>query len=527
MRTIIYARFSSHLQNTRSIEDQVSMCRERAEREGWTVVDVFADYATSGAAGIADDQRPGLNALLAMVDAGGVDQVLAESTDRIARHQGDSFAIRERLQYAGARLFTLMDGVVDDITGTIKGLMDARFRKDLGARIKRGQRGMVEQGRAPAGIAYGYRRVSKFDSNGDPIRGLREIDPDQAEIVRRIFREAAAGMSAQRIAERLNAEGVAPPRGAHWRETTIRGDRKRQNGIIHNRLYVGELIVNRTSKVTNPATRRTVIRPNPENEWVIRPVPDMRIVDQDTWDAVIVYQDARKYVPREAQRRGKFLLSGLGRCGVCGGNWIRTDRDFWGCGARKDGRGCTNSRTIRNDNYEARVLAHLNEQLLDPDVVSAYVRAYHHERQRLHAETARQRAGLERKLADANAKIERLVRAITEGLGNFGEIKSAMEKAKASRDAAAAQLATVDAVPILALHPGIADEYRRNVEALGAALRDHDAASVEAVPRLRALIAHVVISPTATQRGVEIEVVRRLDEALRLAGVDSIRMDVA
>jgi hypothetical protein len=154
--------------------------------------------------------------------------------------------------------------------------------------------------------------------------------------------------------------------------------------------------------------------------------------------------------------------------------------------------------------------------------VSAYVRAYHHERQRLHAETARQRAGLERKLADANAKIERLVRAITEGLGNFGEIKSAMEKAKAARDDAAAQLATVDAVSVLALHPGIADEYRRNVEALGDALRNHDAASVEAVPRLRALIAHVVITPTSTLRGVEIEVVRRLDEALKLAGANAL-----
>ncbi|MGN5376092.1 recombinase family protein [Sphingomonas hankookensis] len=51
MRTVIYARFSSQLQNSRSIEDQIAICRERADCEGWTVVEVFTDYAISGAAG--------------------------------------------------------------------------------------------------------------------------------------------------------------------------------------------------------------------------------------------------------------------------------------------------------------------------------------------------------------------------------------------------------------------------------------------------------------------------------------------
>jgi DNA invertase Pin-like site-specific DNA recombinase len=137
MRTVLYARFSSTLQNSRSIEDQVALLRERCERENWEVVDVFTDYAISGAAGIDENARPGLNALLQRVEAGGIDQVLAEATDRIARHQGDAFAIRERIVYAGARLFTLSDGEVTEITAAFKGLMDAQFRKELGAKIKR------------------------------------------------------------------------------------------------------------------------------------------------------------------------------------------------------------------------------------------------------------------------------------------------------------------------------------------------------------------------------------------------------
>jgi hypothetical protein len=58
MRTVLYARFSSTLQNSRSIEDQVALLRERCERENWEVVDVFTDYAISGAAGI--DENAGL-----------------------------------------------------------------------------------------------------------------------------------------------------------------------------------------------------------------------------------------------------------------------------------------------------------------------------------------------------------------------------------------------------------------------------------------------------------------------------------
>ena len=73
MRTVIYARFSSTLQNSRSIEDQVSICRERATREGWEVVDVFTDYAISGAAGISEAINAGTQARDALLRRGVVE----------------------------------------------------------------------------------------------------------------------------------------------------------------------------------------------------------------------------------------------------------------------------------------------------------------------------------------------------------------------------------------------------------------------------------------------------------------------
>jgi site-specific DNA recombinase len=520
MRTVIYARFSSALQNSRSIEDQVAVCRERAAREGWEVVDVFTDYAISGAAGIDGDARPGLNALLARVEAGGVDQVLAEATDRLARHQGDAFAIRERLTYAGARLFTLSDGVVTEITATFRGLMDAQFRKDLGAKIKRGQRGSVAQGRAPAGLAYGYRKAPMIDAKGELVRGLRAIDDDQADVVRRIFAEYVAGQSPRAIAEGLNRDGIPGPSGGIWRATTISGDRVRKNGMLQNQLYAGRLVHNRTSKIIEPQSRRVRIRANPESEWLHEPVPALRIIDDTLFEAAQAYRQRADGQRPERSRRPKHMLSGLAVCGVCGNGWTVIGLNRWGCGTHRDGghSACSNNRTITTSRMETRVLAGLQGQMLDPALIEIYVREYHLDYARRSKELAREADKLKRRHAEATAKVERLVEAVANGGEEFVEIRAVLSKARADRDALAAALGQIEQLPVVALHPAVIADYRAQVAKLNAALAENPAARLEAIPRLRALIDSVIITPDETKaRGVAINVTGRLQSMLALA----------
>jgi site-specific DNA recombinase len=528
MKTVVYARFSSTLQNARSIEDQVALCRERCDREGWEVLDVFTDFAISGAAGIGENDRPGLNALLARVEAGGVDQVLAEATDRIARHQGDAFTIRERITFAGARLFTLSDGVVTDITATFRGLMDAQFRKDLGAKVKRGQRGTISQKRSAAGIAYGYRKANRLDERGELIRGLREIDDDPAEVVRRIFSEYAAGFSPRQIAERLNADGVPavqPRSGSNsfWRASTLYGDRKRKNGILQNQLYIGKLVFNRTRKIVDPRTRKALIRPNPESEWQVEDVPELQIVDLSLWEAV---QDVLGMVQTrkpEASRRPKHMLSGIARCGVCGGAWTvrQTNRwgvSSWGCSRHREGgtSACSNNRIISVRIMEARVLHGLQQHMLDPDLIEIYVREYHLEHARRSKELARDSERLKKRHREAVAKVERLVLAVADGADEFVEIREVLGKARADRDGLASQLEQIEQLPVVALHPTIIADYRAQVAKLNAALAENPEARLEAIPKLRALIDSVLISP-ADDKGVSIEVTGRLNSMLALA----------
>jgi site-specific DNA recombinase len=524
VRTVLYARFSSHLQNSRSIEDQVALLRERCVREGWEIVGEFNDYAISGAAGIDEAGRPGLNAMLARVEQGGVDQVLAEATDRIARHQGDAFAIRERVTFAGARIFTLSDGEVSDITATFRGLMDAQFRKDLAAKVKRGQRGTLAQKRHPAGIAYGYRKANRIDDKGELIRGLRAIDDDQAEIVRRIFREYAAGMSPRAIAQALNDDHVpaAQPRSgaaSYWRASTIYGDAKRQNGILQNRLYIGQLVLGRTRKILDPRTRKHLILPNPESEWQIEGVPELRIVDDAAWQAAQAILKRGQGQRSDQSRRPKHLLSGLARCGTCGAAWTIRGPNRWGCSRNKEGgsTACANGRTISTAIMETRVLDGLRQHMLDPRYVEVYVREYHRD----YAQRARQLDSdgdrLRQRLREVEGRMARLVQAVAEGGNEFAEIRDVLAAARTDRDRVQHELDQLEQLPVVALHPQIGNRYRERMEQLAAALAANPEARLEAIPQIRSLIETIVITPAEDGRGVTIDMTGELAGIIALA----------
>jgi site-specific DNA recombinase len=248
MRAAIYARFSTDLQSAASIADQVRICRERVAHENGTVVEVYTDYAISGD---SLKTRPGARALLNDAKAFRFNCVIAEALDRISRDQEDIAAIYKRLRHADIRLITLAEGEISELHVGLKGTMNALFLRDLTQKTRRGQRGRVEAGKIPGGNSYGYRIVRRVTDNGSVATGERDMDPDQAAIVRRIFEQYAEGMTPRRIASRLNSEGVASPRGGHWNASTINGNRQRRNGILNNDLYIGRITYNRQRFVKN------------------------------------------------------------------------------------------------------------------------------------------------------------------------------------------------------------------------------------------------------------------------------------
>ena len=161
--------------------------------------------------------------------------------------------------------------------------MNALFLKDLAAKTHRGIRGRVEKGKSGGGLCYGYDVVKQISAAGEPIRGDRTVNEAQAEIVRRVFRDFAAGISPRAIARRLNDEGIPGPDGALWTDSTLRGHAARGTGLINNELYIGRLVWNRLRYIKDPATGKRVSRLNPREKWITTEVPELRIVDDALW----------------------------------------------------------------------------------------------------------------------------------------------------------------------------------------------------------------------------------------------------
>ncbi len=228
-RVALYARYSSDNQREASIEDQLRICREQAKREKWKIVGTYKDAGISGASMIL---RPGIQALLQDAQAGQFDIVLAEALDRISRDQADVATFYKHLKFAGVPIVTLSEGEISELHVGLKGTMNALFLKDLAAKTHRGIRGRVEDGKSGGGLCFGYNVVKQLDARGDPIRGDREINEAEANVVRRIFREFAAGVGPRTIARTLNEEGVPGPAGKLWSDTTIRGHVKRGTGLV-------------------------------------------------------------------------------------------------------------------------------------------------------------------------------------------------------------------------------------------------------------------------------------------------------
>ena len=377
LRACIYARYSSDLQSDASIEDQVRLCTESAQSKSWKIISCYSDAGISG----ASLMRPGIQALLSAAMNGEFDILVCEALDRLSRDQEDIAGIYKRMEFAGVKIITLSEGEISTLHIGLKGTMNAMFLKDLADKTRRGLRGRVEKGKSGGGIAYGYKVVKQFNSEGEAIRGDREINQEQAKIILRIFEEyALKNKSPKAIADGLNKEGIPAPSGKAWGQSTINGNRRRGTGILNNHLYIGELIWNRQRFIKDPATGKRVTRLNDEADWIRQVVPELRIIDQKLWDSAKSRQKALDTSLKGMHRnnRPQYLLSGLLKCGACGGGYSKINSERYGCSqSRNKGASvCANKKTIKREVIEELVLGALKTHLMRDDLLKVFCAEY-------------------------------------------------------------------------------------------------------------------------------------------------------
>ena len=495
IKVAIYARFSSAMQSEASIEDQLRICRERAEREGWTVTEIFTDMAVSG----ASMQRPGVQRLMDQASRGSFDIIIAEALDRLSRDQADVATMFKRLSFDGVRIITLSEGEISELHVGLKGTMNQLFLKDLAAKTQRGLRGRVEVGRSAGGNSYGYDVVRRLGDDGLPVTGERTINEDEAALIRRILREFSDGISPRAIARKLNTEQVPGPRGKAWRDTAIRGHRTRGTGLLNNELYIGRLVWNRLRYIKDPETGRRVSRLNPADQWIIKDVPEMRIVDDALWARVKQRQGEIDATPRVQairetrfweKRRKAHLLTGLLRCGSCGGGFAAVGKDYLACSAARKLGTCTQKRSYKRSVLEEVVLDLLRKRLMQPAAVAAFVTSVSREMNAGRAEEGAVRVRLEAERTKVARRLNGLYEAIADGLRTAG-LKAKLEDMEE-------QLATIDtklAAPApspVRFHPQLSEMYHRKVEALSQTLADPEIRPM-ALETIRGLINSVTV----------------------------------
>lgn len=370
-----------------------------------------------------------------------------------------------------------------------------QMQREEGARkVRRGLSGVVRDGRSAGGRAYGYRPTL-----GKP--GVLEIVQAEANVIRRIFAAYAGGESPRTIASALNQDGVSPPRGKHWNASSLNGSGKRGHGILRNPMYKGNLVWNRVRMLKDPSTGKRVSRPNAVSEWQTTDTPHLRIVDPALFDQVS-HRLASVGGPHARQAtRSKRMLSGLLKCGYCGGGMSIIGSDRSGpriqCSVSKESGACSNSARYYVRKIEQIVIEALRLQLSDPDLVREYVKAYRDERMLVEGEARRKRSTLDRDYAKARAEIQRIVASIAKGLIADDEASSILEIMRSEISRLEIQLAAAETTTnVIELHPQAVQRFKENIEALADILSQSETVpDLELTATFRSLVERVIAHP--------------------------------
>ena len=398
-RDAVYARYSSELQNPRSCADQITELRQVLERRGGRFDErlVFSDAEVSGGVWA----RSGLQALLSAVEAGRVGRIFVEDLSRLSRDKEDAARIEKLLAYRDVSIVTL-DGMVYDGTSgsslafTFQSAGAAQYLKDLGAKTRRGLRGAHRDGKSTGGRCFGY-----------TVENAKiAIDELQAAVVRRIFALYAQGLGYAAIAEKLNADGVPQPRGRRragegWMHSCIRE-------LLRNPKYVGEFSFGTRKWQRHPTTRKRVARVSDEVDVLRELRVDLAIIDRGTWDAVQarLSEHAKNYNARAIPHidRTQYLLTGLLKCGCCGGFMQisgGSPHRYYRCVSNRKRGVCANRLSVRESLTRERVLGAIASAVASP-AAAAHVR--HRLAERLGSRS--REAGSE--LADRTARLKRI-----------------------------------------------------------------------------------------------------------------------
>ena len=346
---VIYARYSSDRQNEQSIEGQIRVVTEYAKKNNIEIIDSYIDRALTG----RSDDRPEFQKMIQDAQNGLFGTVLVYKYDRFSRNRLNSLLYKSQLKSYGVKVISVTEYISDDPQGILfESIIDGYaeyYSAELAQKVKRGNRESRLKGNFTGGpITYGYRIVNK----------KYEIVPEDAEIIKKIFKDVISGKTFKSICRELNSKGITH-NGNKFIGTYIRK-------VITNEKYIGLCKFN--------------------DDVYDNIVP--AIIDKETFYAA---QDLKQVNFRTGQHyRAKtdYLLSGKAYCGYCGAKIIGeggTGRHgechyYYKCYSRKKRLTDCQKSVLRKDDLENMVVEAIKTAVLESssieDICDEFCQAY-------------------------------------------------------------------------------------------------------------------------------------------------------
>ncbi len=545
MRAAIYARKSTddpRDQLAKSIVRQVEQAREYAARQGWTVSDdhVFTDDGISGG---EFWNRPGLTRLLnSLKPSAPFGVLLMTELSRLGRDRLRTELAAREIADAGVRIVYHTTGEeerLDSPEGSFimaaRGFAAEVERAKARQRTRDAMQARAKRGHVTGGVVYGYRNVPVYsgtDASGNPIRShvRHEIEPDEATVVRGMFRMFADGYGLRTIARTLNADPaqldlsaryfggrrVPPPRkgSGSWAPSGV-------NAMLLNERYKGVQVWGRHRNTDKGGKTRQRV-PQDERGWVSTEAPDLQIVPDDLWNLAQSRRRKSTRVPGpRAFRISQSLLSGIGSCGLCSSPIVISGPSkrsrCYACGYHRD-RGrtvCGNNLLESVEAVDRALIDAIDQQVLSPDLRVSIVDGLIARIRSISGQSPTTSVRIEQELSRVKREVSNLLRALESVGPSPAVVERLREKEREKLDleralANAKSMAKVGSIDARALDRDLASAF----EQFEATLRSDVVRARAALSSI--LSGRVLFHPTTTEVGGKPRRTYRLEASLAI-----------